>query len=217
MLAQRRQGFEQRLPQVRGRAGSLDVATQQARLAQLGAELAQAEAAGDGLAFADERERGLRERIAGAMDSVARLEPAEQQAGRERLRLAEGALIWQLARDYPARQWSARKQLAGLDDGLREAEQRLRALEQAQREEPVRLQAFAARIAEIRSRLATLAPRVAVLAAEQQGQAQELAAAELQRQRERLAGYEAQARWAIAQLHDRARLAQAPGAADVTR
>ena len=51
-------------------------------------------------------------------------------------------------------------------------------------------------------------PRVAALSREQQGHVQELAVAELDQQKERLATYVTQARFAVAQLHDRAHLAQ---------
>jgi hypothetical protein len=218
MLAQRRQGFEQRAPQVRERAGSLGMAAQQQRLQDLASALDDARQKADGQDFADERERGLRERIAAARQAVQNLgDGDEARMAQERLRLAQGALTWQLAREQPMRQWEAQKALDVARAQLGEAASRAQALERAQREEPQRLVAFAQRIAEIRTRIAGLAPQVAVLEREQQQQAQELAAAELQRQKERLAHYTAQARLAIAQLHDQARLAQAPGGADAPR
>ncbi len=51
-------------------------------------------------------------------------------------------------------------------------------------------------------------PRVASLIQEQQGQVQELAVAELGRQKERLAVYSTQARFALAQMYDRAAMAR---------
>ena len=54
-------------------------------------------------------------------------------------------------------------------------------------------------------------PRVAALTLEQQGQVQELAVAELTRQKDRLVAYTTQARFAVAQLYDRAALARNPG------
>ena len=67
---------------------------------------------------------------------------------------------------------------------------------------------FAARIVELDKRIRGLVPRVAALSREQQGQVQELAVAELERQKERLATYATQARYAVAQLYDRANLAK---------
>jgi len=219
MLAERRAGFEQRSPQVRERAAALAVPARRSALDPLRAEVAQARHAADGLAHADAREIALQQRLASARAAPAAQEgdPAWQAAG-ERLRLADGVLRWQLARDHAARQWQADQGLAALEHRWTEIGERAAALEQAQRDEPRRLQAFAQRIAALRTRIATLVPQVAVLAAEQQGQAQELAVAALARQQERLAGYTAQARWAVAQLHDRARIARrADGGDDAPR
>ena len=69
---------------------------------------------------------------------------------------------------------------------------------------PLRFERFAARIAALTPRIQALIPRVAALSNEQQGVVQELAVAELTRQKERLAGYTTQARFAVAQLYDRA-------------
>jgi len=217
MLAQRRQGFEQRAPLVLAQAGRQDLAAQRERHAGLSGDVTRSAAAADGLAHADENERALQARLLAARKTAASLEEAEATPIRERLRLAEGVLIWSLARNHHARQWAAQQALGEVDSGLVEAQGRSEALAQAQRDEPARLQRFAQRIAEIRTRLAGLAPQVAALSSEQQGQAQELAAAELGRQKERLAAYTAQARWAVAQLHDRARVAQASGDHDAKR
>ena len=51
-------------------------------------------------------------------------------------------------------------------------------------------------------------PRVAALSKEQQEALQELAVAELTRQKDRLAAYSTQARFAVAQLYDRANTAK---------
>jgi hypothetical protein len=56
---------------------------------------------------------------------------------------------------------------------------------------------------------------VAALSKEQQEALQELAVAELTRQKERLAAYSTQARFAVAQLYDRANKAPEPEAKDV--
>jgi hypothetical protein len=81
-------------------------------------------------------------------------------------------------------------------------------LAQAQRDEPARQEQFAQRIAELEASVRGMIPRVAALTLEQQGQVQELAVAELMRQKERLVAYTSQARFAVAQLYDRAALAR---------
>ena len=62
--------------------------------------------------------------------------------------------------------------------------------------------------------LQIMLPKVASLRREQQAVVQEIAVAELTRQKERLAQYSTQARFAVAQLYDRANIKKdAPNAA----
>jgi hypothetical protein len=77
-------------------------------------------------------------------------------------------------------------------------------LGQAQQQEPLRFDAFGKRIATMAPRLQALSAQVASLRAEQKIRVQDIAVAELTRQQERLAGYSSQARFAVAQLYDRA-------------
>jgi len=209
MLDNRRQAYAERLPSVRARAsdGRLDELAVKGAL--LAAELASAENDADGLAFADATERDLLARV----DNVRRgLEAMgsdpEAAAMREKLRLASGALTWQLAQKYPDRLWQARKALNAADAGISEVRRREAELAQAQRDEPARQEQFAQRIAELEANVRGMIPRVAALTLEQQGQVQELAVAELTRQKERLVAYTMQARFAVAQLYDRAALAR---------
>ena len=74
----------------------------------------------------------------------------------------------------------------------------------AQQDEPARHAAFAQRIAQLSQQVDALRPGVALAAAQVQAQLQDIAVAELAQQQERLTVYAAQARLAIAQLHDRA-------------
>ena len=115
-----------------------------------------------------------------------------------------GALAWQLAHEYPARAWDAKKGQKQTEDVLASARQHDADLARAQQDEPVRFEEFARRIAELDARLDVLLPRVAALSKEQQGALQEIAITELKAQKERLAAYTAQARYAVAQLYDRA-------------
>ena len=131
------------------------------------------------------------------------------------MRLAAGVLTWQLAQEHPARVWEARKGLRITDAQLAEAQRRDAALAQAQRDEPARFEAFAKRIEALDPRIKALIPRVTALSQEQQNAVQDVAVAELTRQKERLAVYATQARFAVAQLYDRA--TQARGADHAAR
>ncbi len=204
MLANRRQAYAERLPKVRERTSAADIAALAKRRDAVTAEVQAAEAAADGVAFADERQQALMARIEEVRANLQALGADADPAARERARLAGGALIWQLTQEYPARLWEARKGLQAIDAGIADAQRLDAALEQAQRDEPARFERFAERIKALGGRIQGLVPRVAALSNEQQGQVQELAVAELERQKERLAVYATQARFAVAQLYDRA-------------
>ncbi len=209
MLATRRQAFAERLPKVReqGQASGLDIAHLQQRSDANAAALKQAEDAADGVAFADDRERELQQRLARVTSTLAGLPPDADPGlaeAHDRLRRVAGALAWQLAHEFPARAWDAKKGQTQTEAALVDARAHDDALAKAQREEPAHFEEFARRIADLDARLNVLAPRVAALSKEQQGALQEIAVVELMSQKTRLAAYTAQARYAVAQLYDRA-------------
>jgi hypothetical protein len=136
------------------------------------------------------------------------MSPEDRATAQERLRRAEGALTWQLTQQFSERAWVAKKGLRDSERALADARERDAALLRAQKEEPERNARFAARMAELAARIQALQPRVAQLDAEVQAQLQDIAVAELQNQKDRLDAYAAQATLAIAQIMDRAQLAQ---------
>ena len=209
MLATRRQAFADRLPKIRAQQQSsgLDTEHLQQRSDANASALKQAEADADGAAFADTKERDLQQRLARVTATLANLPPDADPGlaeAHDRLRRVAGALAWQLAHEFPARAWDAKKGQQQTEAALADARAHDESLARAQRDEPVRFEAFAQRIAELDARINVLAPRVAALGKEQQGALQEIAITELKSQKERLAAYTAQARYAVAQLYDRA-------------
>ena len=209
MVANRRKAYDERLPLVRARVRDSGLAGLHQRRDALAGELAAADAASDGAAFADARQRELLARIERSRAVVDALgaDPAATDA-RERLRRASGALTWELAQQLPQRRWDAKKDLAATDRELEQSLVRDAALARAAREEPLAFDAFGARIAALDQRILALQPRLAALRREQQLALQEMAVAELARQKLRLAEFIAQARFAVAQLYDRATVAQ---------
>jgi hypothetical protein len=205
MLANRRQAYAERLPQVRAKASEIGLAGMQQRRDNVASELARAEVLADGSAFPDAKQRDLLARLDRVQATLKQAgDDPDVAAARDRARLVAGALTWQLAQQHPTRVWEAKKALTTIDAELAEARRRDVALAQAQRDEPARHEVFAKRIVELDPRIKVLIPRVAALSREQQLQVQEIAVAELTRQKERLAVYATQARFAVAQLYDRA-------------
>jgi hypothetical protein len=202
---------------VRESAGALNLPALEQRRHALAAELAEAEARGDGVALADATEQALLERVRRARAALGAAEAAPADAGlgaaeiqplAERLRRAEGALTWQLAQRAAERGWAVKKSLRGSARELEAARSRDAALLRAQAEEPARHERFATRIAALGERIRGLQPQVVALEGEAAAQLSALAVAELQGQQDRLRIYAAQARLAIAQILDRAQLAQ---------
>jgi hypothetical protein len=205
MLAARKKAFADKLPPVLARAGDAGIEQLTKRRAAVADEIANGEAAADGVAFADARELDLLERaktLQAAIDAPGA--PAEATALRERVRLARGLLAWQLAKKQTDRVWALRKDLQKIDAELAQVKERDSALVAAQKEEPLRFDRFGQRIAALRPLLDVMIPRVAALGQEQQRAVQDIAIAQLTRQQERLAEYTTQARFAVAQLYDRA-------------
>lgn len=209
MLGTRRQAFAQKLPQVLAASRQSGREALEQRRDALAQELKQAEASADGVAFADAGERALIKRLADVQAVLAKAgdEPDMAQA-RERARRVAGALSWQLAQHYPVRDWQARKALAAVESGLAKGAQQEAVLMLAQAQEPRRFEAFGVRIAELDQRLHALMPRVAALSGEQQQAVQAIAIEALEQQKQRLAAYTQQARFAVAQLYDRAQQAE---------
>jgi hypothetical protein len=208
ILDHRKKTFAERLPAAQGgaTAAAQTLAELRQRRAALAADLAQAEAAADGVAYANAQERDALARIA-SMKAILRDNPDAEIA--ERVKRVEGALVWQLAREFVPRRWAMQREAKLIDTTLAQAEERYAALQAAQQSEPQRFDAFATRIAALESRVNGELPRVVALAQEQQGVVQQIAVAALQEQKERLAAYTGQARFAIAQLVDRATSADA--------
>jgi len=211
MLENRRRAFAERLPTVQAQDRALSISDLERRRDEVSSDLAAAEQQGDGVALADARERDLLERfgrVRALLESSGADNDEELQLLRERFRRVAGALSWQLSDQFAVRLWDAKKSLKEIDAGLVDARDRDAALARAQQEEPARFDQLGTRITELEQRLRAMTPRVATLMAEQQQYVQDLAVAALEEQKERLASYGTQARFAVAQIYDRARMAK---------
>jgi len=214
MLANRRAAFAQRLPATLAAERTAGIGRLDARRAAVAAELAAAEQAADGSALADAGERALQERLARVRATLDAL-PADgndadgtRAQAQERYRRVAGALTWQLAQQYPQHRWEAERSLHQLDAALGQAHTRDGQLLAAQKSEPQHFDDLAGRIAALRQRIAQMQPRIEELAQLQQQAVQDVAVAELESERERLDVYMSQARYAIAEIYDRASAAR---------
>lgn len=205
MLDNRRRAYAERLPAVQARSRAVNLKALAERRDAVAGEVERAVREQDPQAFANAKDRELLAVVDAVKKGLADVsDAAEAERIRERTRLVSGALTWRLAQEYPARSWEAQKDMKTIAAELAQAREREAAVARAQVEEPARHEAFAKRIAELAARIKGLIPRVAALSEDQRRQVQEIAVAELNRQKERLAAYSQQARFAVAQMYDRA-------------
>jgi hypothetical protein len=225
MLANRRNAFARRLPQIMAAQRNAGIGRLNARRDAVVAQLGVAQEQADGVAFADTRQQALAARLERVNRNLAALASApaasdaarpdavadpslDLAAARDRYRRVAGALGWELAQAFPVRLWEAKKSLQKLNETLQQLHVRDTELVGAQDNEPQRFDALAERISALRDRVTALQPRITELAILQQLAVQDLAAAELEQQRLRLADYSSQARFAIAEIYDRATISR---------
>jgi len=215
MLEHRRSVFAQRLPAARQQAGDVNLSRFQQRQQALEAELAQANTAADGLVFANPRQQALLNRLGRARSSLERATSATSVNGSvnstadtsnaaERLRLLDGLLRWELAEQFTERAWLGRKALQQSQTLLTQARERLSELGRAEQEQNARFATLQERLKALAQALRDLQPKLQAQYEEQQQALQALAVQALAQQQQRLASYASQARFAMAQLHDRA-------------
>lgn len=206
MVDARRSAFDQRLPALQATLGGVDLNAIEARKNELESRIAAIERESDvvGLATARELEQWRKvERIEQVLARADQADPMVVEM-REKARLLRGTLLWGFNSSYKARLWRARKELRELDVAYREARRRWVLVERAREDYPARTEAFARRVETLSPRLDGLNARLEITAQAQNRYLASIAIRELESQKERLAAYSLQARFALASIYDRA-------------
>ena len=205
MIDTRERAYAERLPRADALLASGANDKLQQRRADLEQRLNTIESTQDvsALGSAEEREQWalvqrLEASLAGAADSP------ENAELRDRLRLIKGVLFFRLNDSFRARLWQQRRTMKDLDLALREAQGRWIRVERARKSVPTNNGEFATRVASLKQRIDALQVRLADLEQKQSGYLAQLAVSELDAQKNRLAAYEVQARFALATMYDRA-------------
>jgi hypothetical protein len=209
MIDARERAYAEELPRVDALLASGAVAKLQQRDAVLENWLRTIEQQHDVAALGTDDERALWGRAQRVESGLASLpEGPERAEARARLALAKGVLYYQLDGAFGARLWDAQRRLKDLGLALQEAQSRWIRVERARRNVPVNTREFAARVAALRDRIAALQVRLAAAEDRQSAYLAQLAVRELEQQKDRLAAYQVQARFALATMYDRAANAQ---------
>ena len=205
ILAVRRQGFAEKLPRTIAGARALRLDPLRADYLAETRRLERIESEEDAEALAGARERQLASRLDRVRAELGRVaDPAEREAAQEKHRLLRGLLTWDLSAQYSTRLRSENKALREAGRLISEAEARRDEVSRAQAEAPAQFDQFERRIQALRFRLGQAQAGVRAGARAQEEYLAELAVAQLLRQREQMLDYIAQARFAVAQIYDRA-------------
>jgi len=163
------------------------------------------EAGKDVAALGDATQRAQWARIRALEEALAQAgETADARAARDKLRLIRGTLSWQLDDAFRARVYEQRSAIRDLDGALDEAQNRWVRVQSARRSVPQNTAEYATRIAALNERLMALRGQLQQAALREEQFLTQLAQQELQAQQQRLAAYQVQARFALADIYDRA-------------
>jgi chromosome segregation ATPase len=113
-------------------------------------------------------------------------------------------LYFDLKQSFRDRLYQQRRELKSLDRSLTELNTRWLRVQQARKTAPTTTGDFADRIAVLQARMGGLRAKLAGAADSQGALLADIAVAELDAQKQRMADYEVQARFALASIYDRA-------------
>ena len=205
MIDTRERAYAQRIPKVDALLASGAVEKLAQRKTDLESRVNDIDVGKDvsALGSAEERDQWARlQRLEAALATA----PDDQDKAelKDRLRLVKGVLYFRLNDSFKARMWQQRRTIKDLDLALHEAQNRWIRVERARQSVPTNNGEFAARVAALKTRIDALQIRMAATEQKQSTYLAQVAVAELEQQKDRLATYQVQARFALATMYDRA-------------
>ena len=204
MLSNRRAAFASRLSVLDVAARRSKLQDQRQAFTDLHEAVGRSLHDGDGLSLADNRELALQRRLADARSALARVEPDMAARAGERLRRVEGALSWNLQQSFAPRQWTLEKALTDLEAQIDAAQGRIDAIESAAASQPARLEALDRRIDAQQRVLGQLRPTLADLERDLHQDIDKRLLDGIRAREAAVQAYADQARFALAQVRDRA-------------
>ena len=206
MVDTRRRAYALRTPVLQQTLDTVDLDAMENHKNEMESRLTGIERDNDSAALATDREHEQWqkiERIEKVLASADQSDPLVQEM-REKTRLLRGRLLWDFNAGYKARVWRTHKELRELDVAYGEARRRWVLVERAREDYPARTEEFAGRVANLQPRIAALSAKLAAAAKSENQYLASVAIKELESQKERLAAYSLQARYALASIYDRA-------------
>jgi lipopolysaccharide biosynthesis regulator YciM len=211
MIDTRDRAYSERLPRVDALLASGVVDKLKQRRQDLEGRLKGIESGKDVAALGSAEERDQWARVQRVEAALAGMPDTPANADlRERLRIVKGVLYFRLNDSFNARMWQQHRAIKDVDAALQEAQSRWIRVDRARQSVPTNNGDFAARVAALKTRIDALQVRLAATEQKQSGYLGQLAVAELEQQKNRLAAYQIQARFALASMYDRAANPPAP-------
>jgi hypothetical protein len=206
MVDTRRRAFDQRQAGLQSTLDAVDLDAMEAHKNELESRVSLAERDNDALALATAHEKeqwSKVEQIEKMLANADQNDPMVQEQ-REKIRLIRGTLLWNFNASYKARLWRARKEMRELDVAYKEARRRSVLVSRAREDYPARTEEFARRVATLQPRIDGLSARLEATGQAQNRYLASIAIKELENQKQRLASYSLQARYALASIYDKA-------------
>jgi hypothetical protein len=205
MIDARERAYAQRLPRVDALLSSGAVEKLGQRKTDIDNRLNEIDGGADLAALGSTEERDQWARVQRLEAALATAPDDQDKADlKERLRLVKGVLYFRLNDSFKARMWQQRRTMKDLDLSLKETQERWIRVQRARQSVPTNNGEFAARVAALKARIDALQVRMAAVEQKQGEYLAQVAVAELDQQKNRLATYQVQARFALASMYDRA-------------
>jgi lipopolysaccharide biosynthesis regulator YciM len=205
MIDTRQRAYAERLPRADALLASDRLGHLRGIRTSVGAQLDAAETGDEVAALGNPTERAQWASVSRLEEQLASLPPGEERdEARDKLRLIKGVLYWRLDAGFKARAYQEQRELREIDTAIEELQNRWVRVQQARTSVPSDTDEFAARIAALAARVHEMRDRLAQSSQQQSQYLDDVAEQELRAQKERLDAYAVQARFALADIYDRA-------------
>jgi hypothetical protein len=217
MIDTRERAYAERLPRTDALLATSAPTRLRAARAEVESRLNAIETGDDIAALGTPQEREQWAQLLRLEEQLNALPPSlERNETGDKLRLIKGVLLWRLDAAFKQRSYDERRSLRELDAALEELQNRWVRVQHARATVPSNTGDFDERIAALADRIRSVRERLVRSSMQQDQYLANLAEAELQSQKDRLAAYAVQARFQLADIYDRAANSAANQAAGAT-
>lgn len=203
MIETRAAGYAERLPSIENRLAQIDSSALRIRRQELADALEAIESARDikGLATAEEADWLQRLK---ALEANPAWKTKAASDARNKHRILNGTLLWELDREYRYRLWQQQTDVEKIERDLADAGALEARTQFIRADMPLKLEEFRLRIGSLQPRIEAMLQQIDAVLGIQQKQLQAIVIDELRSRQQRLASYRIQARFALATLYDQA-------------